>query len=68
MLDASLNHASIMAWVWFNEGPSQHEEACPAYAACAAYVRARDPTRFAPNPNPSPNPNPNPSPNPNPNP
>ena len=47
MLDASLNHASIMAWAWFNEGPSQHEEACPAYAACAQYVRARDPTRFA---------------------
>ena len=46
MLDASLNHASIMAWGWFNEGPSQHEEACPAYAACADYVRVRDPTRF----------------------
>ena len=46
MLDASFNHASIMAWGWFNEGPSHREEACPAYAVCADRVRARDPTRF----------------------
>ena len=46
MLDASLNHASIMTWGWFNEGPSDKPAACPAYAACAARARARDPTRF----------------------
>lgn len=46
MLDASLNHPSIMTWGWFNEGPSDHQEACPAYAACAEHTRSRDPTRF----------------------
>ena len=46
MLDASLNHASIMAWGWFNEGPSHDESACPAYASCADHVSARDSTRF----------------------
>lgn len=46
MLDNALNHASVMAWGWFNEGPSDDEEACPGYAACASLVRTRDPTRF----------------------
>jgi len=46
MLDNALNHASIFTWGWFNEGPSNHPEACPAYAACNGWARARDPTRF----------------------
>jgi len=46
MLDSALNHASVLAWGWFNEGPSQHPEACPAYAACAERARSRDPSRF----------------------
>mmetsp|Transcript_97079 Transcript_97079/g.301990 ORF Transcript_97079/g.301990 Transcript_97079/m.301990 type:complete len:531 (-) Transcript_97079:189-1781(-) len=47
MMDASLNHASIMTWAWFNEGPSDKAKACPAYSACAQRARSRDPTRFA---------------------
>jgi hypothetical protein len=31
---------------WFNEGPSNKAEACPAYGQCNDYARARDPTRF----------------------
>lgn len=46
MLDMSLNHASIMTWGWFNEGPSNDAAACPGYQACSDRVRARDPTRF----------------------
>lgn len=46
MLEASMNHPSILMWGWFNEGPSDQKEACPAYAACAELARARDPTRF----------------------
>jgi len=46
MMDNALNHASIITWGWFNEGPSDKKEACPAYGACAAYARKRDPTRF----------------------
>lgn len=46
MLDNALNHASIMTWGWFNEGPSDKKEACPGYAACTNLTRTRDPTRF----------------------
>ena len=46
MMDASLNHASIMTWGWFNEGPSADAKACVGYEACAARAAARDPTRF----------------------
>ncbi|CAE8584769.1 unnamed protein product [Polarella glacialis] len=46
MQEASMNHPSIMAWGFFNEGPSDNASACPAYAACAAQLAARDPTRF----------------------
>ena len=46
MLDNAMNHASILTWGWFNEGPSSEPKACPAYAANAKYARARDPTRF----------------------
>lgn len=45
MLEASMNHPSIMVWAWFNEGPSNHAEACPAYAACAK-AAGKDPTRL----------------------
>merc|ERR1711998_327907 len=41
-----MNHAAILTWGWFNEGPSNFPDACPAYAACASYSRSRDPTRF----------------------
>eukprot|EP00928_Gymnodinium_smaydae_P073392 TRINITY_DN56601_c0_g1_i1.p1 TRINITY_DN56601_c0_g1~~TRINITY_DN56601_c0_g1_i1.p1 ORF type:complete len:707 (-),score=80.53 TRINITY_DN56601_c0_g1_i1:131-2251(-) len=46
MMDMSMNHASIMTWGWFNEGPSEHEGACPAYKACSDRASERDPTRF----------------------
>ena len=46
MQDNAINHASVFAWGWFNEGPSNDAAACPAYAANAAQARARDPTRF----------------------
>jgi beta-glucuronidase len=46
MMDNALNHASIFAWGWFNEGPSDQEGACPAYGACADYATSRDPSRF----------------------
>lgn len=46
MLDNAMNHASIMTWGWFNEGPSNEEAACPAYQACADVANARDKTRF----------------------
>eukprot|EP00411_Alexandrium_monilatum_P092372 CAMPEP_0175749798 /NCGR_PEP_ID=MMETSP0097-20121207/60342_1 /TAXON_ID=311494 /ORGANISM="Alexandrium monilatum, Strain CCMP3105" /LENGTH=212 /DNA_ID=CAMNT_0017058377 /DNA_START=15 /DNA_END=650 /DNA_ORIENTATION=+ len=35
-----------MTWAWFNEGPSDKREACPAYAACATRARMHDSTRF----------------------
>ena len=46
MLDSALNHAAILTWGWFNEGPSDKEEACPAYAENAARAAKRDPSRF----------------------
>lgn len=46
MLNNALNHASVYAWGWFNEGPSNEDGACDAYAACAKQARERDPTRF----------------------
>ena len=38
MLDNAMNHASILTWGWFNEGPSSEPKACPAYAANAKYL------------------------------
>lgn len=46
MIDNALNHAGVFTWGYFNEGPSDHPEACPAYAACAEVSTQRDPTRF----------------------
>jgi beta-glucuronidase len=46
MLDNALNHPAIMTWGWFNEGPSNDAEACPAYQRCADITTGRDPTRF----------------------
>merc|ERR1711865_580187 len=46
MMDLSMNHASIMTWGWFNEGPSNKAEACVGYQACSEHAHARDPTRF----------------------
>jgi beta-glucuronidase len=46
MLDNALNHASVAIWGFFNEGPSDAIEACPAYEASSAILKARDPTRF----------------------
>ena len=46
MMDNALNHASIMLWAFFNEGPSQFGEACVGYEACSAVIRQRDPTRL----------------------
>lgn len=46
MMDLSMNHASIMTWGWFNEGPSNKADACVGYQACSEHAHARDPTRF----------------------
>lgn len=46
MMDGAMNHASIVTWGWFNEGPSDKAEACPAYAENAQHAAKRDPTRF----------------------
>lgn len=46
MLDNAMNHASIMIWAFFNEGPSQFEDACVGYETCSKVIRERDPTRF----------------------
>ena len=46
MIDNAYNHASILTWGWFNEGPSSDAKNCPAYGACGTYARKRDPSRF----------------------
>ena len=46
MIDNAVNHAAIMTWGWFNEGPSDDPAACPGYQACSERARGRDPTRF----------------------
>jgi beta-glucuronidase len=46
MLDHAMNHASVAFWAFFNEGPSDSEEACGAYRECADIIHTRDPTRF----------------------
>lgn len=46
MLDNDFNHASIAFWGFFNEGPSNHEEACRGYQASSDAIQARDTTRF----------------------
>jgi len=46
MLDNALNHASIITWGFFNEGPSSDINACSGYKSCSDYARGRDPTRF----------------------
>lgn len=46
MLAASMNHPSIMAWAWFNEGPSNELAACQAYLQCSLHAAEADPTRF----------------------
>eukprot|EP00933_Yihiella_yeosuensis_P028900 TRINITY_DN22673_c0_g1_i1.p1 TRINITY_DN22673_c0_g1~~TRINITY_DN22673_c0_g1_i1.p1 ORF type:complete len:641 (-),score=102.98 TRINITY_DN22673_c0_g1_i1:275-2197(-) len=46
MLEASMNHPSIMVWGFFNEGASNEKRACPAYEACAKRIAAKDSTRF----------------------
>jgi beta-glucuronidase len=46
MMDNAMNHASIMLWAFFNEGPSDHQEACVGYEACAQVIKKRDPTRL----------------------
>jgi beta-glucuronidase len=46
MLDDAINHAAIMTWGWFNEGPSDKEEACSGYKENSERARQRDPSRF----------------------
>eukprot|EP01062_Namystynia_karyoxenos_P020950 TRINITY_DN17948_c0_g3_i1.p1 TRINITY_DN17948_c0_g3~~TRINITY_DN17948_c0_g3_i1.p1 ORF type:complete len:621 (+),score=193.70 TRINITY_DN17948_c0_g3_i1:76-1938(+) len=46
MQDQALNHPAILAWGWFNEGPSDKQSACDGYKACSDRAAARDPTRF----------------------
>eukprot|EP01012_Entosiphon_sulcatum_P058680 TRINITY_DN8281_c0_g1_i1.p1 TRINITY_DN8281_c0_g1~~TRINITY_DN8281_c0_g1_i1.p1 ORF type:complete len:602 (+),score=62.71 TRINITY_DN8281_c0_g1_i1:40-1845(+) len=46
MIDASVNHPSVIMFAFYNEGPSRNESACPGYNASAAAIRARDSTRL----------------------
>jgi beta-glucuronidase len=46
MLTKDFNHASIAFWGFFNEGPSNHEEACEGYRASSDAILARDTSRF----------------------
>jgi beta-glucuronidase len=46
MMDNAINHASIMLWAFFNEGPSNNKESCVGYETCANIIKQRDPTRF----------------------
>lgn len=46
MMDNALNHASIMLWAFFNEGPSNKKTACIGYETCAKVIKERDPTRL----------------------
>jgi beta-glucuronidase len=46
MMHAAMNHASIAMWGFFNEGPSDKEEACPAYRMCRKWIEELDCTRF----------------------
>jgi beta-glucuronidase len=45
-LDSALNHASIAFWAFFNEGPSNSDEACQAYQASSDIIKSCDCTRF----------------------
>eukprot|EP00050_Salpingoeca_kvevrii_P002588 m.197425 g.197425 ORF g.197425 m.197425 type:complete len:621 (+) comp10645_c0_seq1:1304-3166(+) len=49
MIDASINHPSVIFHAFYNEGPSDDKRACPGYNASASAIRARvgdPPTRF----------------------
>ena len=46
MLDNAFNHASVAFWGFFNEGPSNHEEACEGYQATSDAIFERDTSRF----------------------
>jgi beta-glucuronidase len=46
MMDNAMNHASIMLWAFFNEGPSNDPKACAGYETCADSIHKRDPTRL----------------------
>ena len=46
MLDSAFNHASVAFWGFFNEGPSNHEEAYQGYKASSDAIKARDTSRF----------------------
>jgi beta-glucuronidase len=41
MIDASINHPSVILHGFFNEGPSSSEDACIGYQAMASAVRSR---------------------------
>ena len=43
MISASYNHPSVIFHAFFNEGPSESRDACPAYATAARAVRDRAP-------------------------
>ena len=46
MLDSAFNHASVAFWGFFNEGPSNREEACGGYQASSDAISGRDTSRF----------------------
>lgn len=46
MLDANLNHPSIILWGFFNEGKSTDAATTPSYEAMASAFRARDSSRL----------------------
>lgn len=41
MIDASINHPSVIFHGFFNEGPSSHTKACEGYATMASTIRNR---------------------------
>jgi len=42
----AFNHPSVVLWGFFNEGQSDHSEACPSYAAMARAFRSSDSSRL----------------------
>ena len=46
MLDNAINHPSIAFWAFFNEGPSDKQDACDGYNASSQTIQERDTTRF----------------------
>eukprot|EP01061_Rhynchopus_euleeides_P009140 TRINITY_DN18285_c0_g4_i1.p1 TRINITY_DN18285_c0_g4~~TRINITY_DN18285_c0_g4_i1.p1 ORF type:complete len:638 (+),score=241.78 TRINITY_DN18285_c0_g4_i1:86-1915(+) len=46
MVSASINHACVFMWGFFNEAHSEDDRSCPGYATMADTLRSRDTSRF----------------------